>query len=121
MTEPPSSRPILVVDDDPDIREAVREVLEFDGHEVVLKANGREALDALPHLPEPCLVLLDMMMPVMDGAAFLQHFRRIPAYNTIPVILCTASIHAPPPGAQGLLGKPFELDALLALIQEHCR
>ena len=62
---------ILVVDDDPDIRDSLREVLEDEGYEVACVGNGREALDHLKTAnPRPCVILLDLMMPVMDGWQF---------------------------------------------------
>src|SRR5579862_4602951 len=61
---------ILIVDDDPDIRDSLKEVLEDEGYEVNGVANGREALDYLRKSPRPCVILLDLMMPVMDGWQF---------------------------------------------------
>ena len=79
------------------------------------------ALEMLGSMGPPCLVLLDWMMPVMDGAQFLHQLRENPLYDTVKVILCTASGRDVPPGAQGLLRKPFELDELLAVVSESCR
>jgi CheY-like chemotaxis protein len=120
MADRRSSRPILVVDDETDIREALRDALEFSGHPVVLAANGSEALATLPAIGCPCIVLLDLMMPVMDGQEFLERFRILPAYSSVPVYLCTAGGRSKLPGTQGLLRKPFELDELEALVQKHC-
>jgi CheY-like chemotaxis protein len=123
MTEPlPSTTPtpILVVDDDPDIREALRDILDDAGYSVVLAFHGQMALEMLGTMRRPCLVLLDWMMPVMDGAQFLHLLRENPLYDTVKVILCTASGRDVPPGAQGLLRKPFELEELLAVVSESC-
>ncbi|HYO68109.1 MAG TPA: response regulator [Archangium sp.] len=124
MTEPlPSIStpiPILVVDDDPDIREALRDILDDAGYSVVLAFHGQMALELLGTMGRPCLVLLDWMMPVMDGAQFLHLLRENPLYDTVKVILCTASGRDVPPGAQGLLRKPFELEELLAVVSDSC-
>ena len=124
MTEPlPSTStptPILVVDDDPDIREALRDILDDAGYSVVLAFHGQMALELLGTMGPPCLVLLDWMMPVMDGAQFLHLLRENPLYDTVKVILCTASGRDVPPGAQGLLRKPFELDELLSVVARSC-
>ncbi|WP_375770838.1 response regulator [Archangium gephyra] len=122
MTQPlPSTpAPILVVDDDPDIREALRDILDDAGYTVVLAFHGQMALELLGTMGQPCLVLLDWMMPVMDGAQFLQLLRENPLYDTVKVILCTASGRDVPPGAQGLLHKPFELEQLLAIVADSC-
>ncbi|MCY1074635.1 response regulator [Archangium lansingense] len=124
MTEPlhstATATPILIVDDDPDIREALRDILDDAGYSVVLAFHGQMALELLGTMGPPCLVLLDWMMPVMDGAQFLHLLRENPLYDTVKVILCTASGRDVPPGAQGLLRKPFELDELLAVVSESC-
>ena len=77
---------ILVVDDDPDIRDSLREVLEDEGYGTSCVANGREALDFLRSGKRPCVILLDLMMPVMDGWQFLEEQKRDPALAAIPVL-----------------------------------
>src|SRR5712675_834532 len=82
---------IVVVDDDDDIREAVREVLHEEGYRTVGAANGVEALQLLRSSPElPQLILLDLMMPVMDGWEFLMGIDEDPAFHSIPVALMSA-------------------------------
>ena len=68
--------PVLVVEDDADIREAVQLILEDEGFDVVTACNGAEAEAELAHMEEPCLVLLDLMMPVMNGWELLAHLKR---------------------------------------------
>jgi CheY-like chemotaxis protein len=110
-----------LVDDDPDIREAISDALAAEGDEVVLAHHGGMALEELERLGQPCLILLDMMMPVMDGPEFLQRFRLHPTFTEVPVIVCTASgLTEPPAGAQALLQKPFELNELMARIAASC-
>ena len=82
---------VLVVDDDRDIRDSLIELLERYGYRAAGAANGREALavlEASPHLP--CLILLDLMMPVLDGRGFREEQRKHAAWRTIPVIVISA-------------------------------
>jgi CheY-like chemotaxis protein len=114
---------ILVVDDDVDIRDATRLVLEHNGYLVVAASNGEEALRLLQDGPVD-LILLDMMMPVMDGWGFRRSQPDGPAFVKIPVIVLTgdgrASSKAAAIGAAGYLRKPLDLDDLLATIARHC-
>src|SRR5687768_14141295 len=82
---------ILLVDDDADIREALEELLVDAGHSIITAGNGRQALDVLAREPLPALILLDMMMPVMDGYEFLLEQRKDERLASIPVAVLTAS------------------------------
>ncbi len=110
-------RTVLVVDDDDDVRAAVACALEEDGYTVGLAENGRVALDALLAGARPELILLDMMMPEMDGWAFRTAQRAHPELASIPVILFTANGASRETldrfGVQGHLPKPVRLDDLL--------
>ena len=110
-------RRVLVVDDDPDILDALSEILEVEGYDVQRARNGREALQRLEHgLPD--LVLLDLMMPVMDGWEFA---RSLAPGARPPIIVLSAdrnvSAKAKEIGALGWLAKPFELSDLLAAVR----
>jgi CheY-like chemotaxis protein len=84
-------RSILIVDDDEDLREVLKDALLFEGYEVETTINGREAVSWLhAHAGEPWLVLLDLMMPVMDGEAFLNCRAADPVLAAFPVVLLTA-------------------------------
>jgi CheY-like chemotaxis protein len=121
MDEPGGRPTALVVDDDRDIREALKEILEDEGYPVATAANGREALAVLARLPRPCVVLLDLMMPVMDGWEFLREGRARAALTDVPVFVVTASsIAEAPAGATALLKKPFDISRVLKILQEHC-
>ncbi len=112
---------VLVVDDDPDILDALSEILEAEGYGVTRARNGQEALERLS--PErPDLILLDLMMPVMDGWAFARHMReRGPGLSELPIIVLSADrnvgARARDIGAVGHLAKPFELSDLLSLVR----
>lgn len=115
---------ILVVEDDADLREALCRVLEEEGYRAVGRANGREALDYLRGEPAPCLVLLDLLMPVMSGWEFREEQMKDPRLSAIPVIVLSAHVKADlfgkSLGVDNYLKKPLALDELLALVARHC-
>jgi CheY-like chemotaxis protein len=116
------SKFVLVVDDDESIRDSLCELLEDEGHRAVGAANGQEALDILRRDGRPCIILLDMMMPVMDGASFRAEQVKDPALSAIPVAVITA---AGKNAADGLnvdvvLPKPLMIDDVLAVVDRYC-
>lgn len=114
---PTSTRPVLVVDDDLDIREALSETLEDHGFAVSTAANGLEALTLVRNAKEsPSVILLDLMMPVLDGYAFLAERRKDPRLRSIPVAIITAGHrvdHARLGDAVLVLPKPLEVEQLV--------
>jgi CheY-like chemotaxis protein len=115
---------VLVVDDDGDIRDALCLVLEHNGYRALAASNGEEALTRLRANAPVDLILLDMMMPVMDGWGFRKSQPDGPAFVEIPVIVLTgdgrASSKAAAIGAAGYLKKPLDLGDLLAAVARHC-
>jgi urea transport system substrate-binding protein len=113
---------ILVVDDDPDLTDAVRDLLDTDGrYEVETANNGIEAFACVERrLPDA--ILLDMRMPVMSGWEFARLFRERYAHQT-PIIVFTAAESAEQRaleiGAEGCLAKPFDIDDLFRILAEH--
>lgn len=109
-----------MVDDDPDILEALAEILEVEGFEVRRARNGQEALEQLGP-PAPKLILLDLMMPVMDGWEFVQRLPHRHSGQAIPIVILSAdrnvAAKAKELGAVGYLAKPFELNDLLELVR----
>jgi two-component system, chemotaxis family, chemotaxis protein CheY len=116
-------RPILIVEDQSETREALSALLTAEGYDVVCAANGQEALERLRET-EPALILLDYAMPVMDGRQFREAQKRNPRWSSIPVILLTAHKHtsfaARSIDAVAILQKPVDYDALRPLIERHC-
>lgn len=115
---------VLVIEDDADTRELERYALTCAGHEVVLAANGNEGLRALER-QRPCLIILDLMMPVMDGLTFLAERRRRDICTDVPVICISAA--GPASAAQALrlgarecLSKPTDFDDLSMKINAYC-
>ncbi|CAM4079843.1 response regulator [Corallococcus exiguus] len=111
---------ILLVEDDPDIRESVAEILTIEGFSVAVAGNGQEGLDILSRIGPPCLVLLDLMMPVMSGLEFLSRVKADPLLRDCTVVLMTASHVQLPPGAAEFIRKPFDFSELVALANRHC-
>lgn len=122
----PAPRTILVVDDDPDVREALRETLEYEGYVAVEAANGQEALDWVRSNGAPCLVLLDLMMPVLNGHQFLEAVGRDRTLEPVSVLILSAAakkeveLAAKSSRAVGVLSKPIQLEALLRAVAQHC-
>ena len=109
---------VLVVDDDPDILEAICDILETEGYEVARARHGEEALVRV-EARRPAVILLDLMMPVMDGVAFAQALRLRPAVRDVPIVVISADGNpqrAASVGASGYLAKPFDIDALLSQV-----
>jgi two-component system sensor histidine kinase/response regulator len=106
---------ILVVDDDDDVRTSLQMVLEIEGYEIVTAGNGVEALALLRALPKlPDLVILDLMMPVMNGYEFVQQVRSDELLQELPILVATAgTLQEPLLGVEGMLPKPVQLDDLL--------
>jgi CheY-like chemotaxis protein len=116
---------VIVIEDDHDIRQVFQELLEGEGYAVEAYESGQEALDRLTRKPEACLILLDMMMPGMDGAQFMAEFAKLPATIVpIPVYLCSAVATAEKAKAmdcRGFIKKPVDLNVLLLIVQQFCR
>jgi CheY-like chemotaxis protein len=115
--------PVLVVEDDEDIREGLLDLLADSGYQSVGARDGREALQKLTQI-QPCLILLDLMMPVMDGRAFRAEQLRDPSLAKIPVVVISAyhdvGEQARDMNAAKLLRKPVDAEELLRTVAEHC-
>ena len=108
---------ILVVDDEPAIRELIVAVLEDEGYAAIAAGSGPRALELLPH-ERPDLVLMDIMMPEMDGREALRRMREHPEWGRIPVVMMSAAFAPDRIGQRvsAFLPKPFDLDHLLATV-----
>lgn len=116
-----SSKTILLVEDDTDIRDTLKEVLELEGYSVVPATNGLDAFQKLDSMTPPCLILLDLMMPVMNGWEFLKVLHGT-SHASIPVVVVSAAgDKAKSVKTQGFVKKPIEVDTLLEIIRQYCR
>jgi CheY-like chemotaxis protein len=113
---------LLVVDDDLDTRELLRDILVPSGYRVALAGGAHEALAVLAAGRSPCAILLDLVMPGLDGWGFLALRQRLPAVARIPVGLISGSIdmRARRLGASACLAKPFVVEEVLALVRHCC-
>lgn len=117
----PSGARILVVDDDPDVLGVVFDLLDDEGYQVRTAGNGQEALKVLAEW-RPDLIVLDLMMPVMDGPTFRRRQRELGLAIDVPILVLSAARNMPEIvaqlGASGSLGKPFSIDQVLTTIAE---
>jgi CheY-like chemotaxis protein len=116
---------VLVVDDDPEMRDSMEMLLQSDGYAVVTAEHGEAALTSLRGGISPCAILLDLMMPVMDGFQFRQEQLSDPRIAAIPVITYSGHYDVQANAARlrpaAYFQKPVDPDVLLALIREQCR
>ncbi len=117
-------KPVLVVEDDTDIRDALVGLLRDEGYPVHEASNGAEGLAFLRHRDRPGLVVLDLMMPVMNGWEFRAAQIAEPSWATIPVVVISADASAPERvaalGVEAFLRKPIDLERLLEIVRAHC-
>jgi len=116
-----ASRNILLIEDDVDIRTILKDALEWEGYQVYTASNGKEGMEILREIPAPGLILLDLMMPVMNGWEFADALEDDRAYAGIPLV--TLSAFSDPEKrirATGSIKKPVDFDVLFALVKKHC-
>ena len=117
---------ILIAEDNDDIRETIADALKSEGYAVYTSKNGKEALEQLELIPSPALVLLDLMMPVMNGWEFLDVTKQkdlFPRHKvvTLSAVPATESLEDQTPLlTEGRLHKPIVLETLLATVKMHC-
>lgn len=125
MTRPDCGKRILVVEDDADIRETIAEVLQDDAYQPVVAADGAAALAQLRKAePKPCVILLDVMMPILDGKGFRAFQQQDPELREIPVVVLSAHADAAAAAAEmkaeGFIRKPVDLGQLLETVEQFC-
>jgi CheY-like chemotaxis protein len=116
---------IVVIEDDTSIREMLCLALESEGYSVVCFSDGKKALDGLRSVRDPCLILLDLMMPIMGGLEFLKERLKMgDVILAIPVIIVSATTERATNekniSYQGILKKPVNVDILLQLVEDFC-
>jgi CheY-like chemotaxis protein len=118
----PTHCPVLVVEDDEGLREMMAQLLTLEGFQTATVANGQEALAYLHASSRPEVILLDLMMPVMDGWEFRRHQQADPALAGVPVIVLSALDQARATNVEAVafLKKPLDFDRLLDLVRQYC-
>jgi CheY-like chemotaxis protein len=112
---------VLIVEDDPDLRAMIDQLLFLEGFDTITAENGLIALDVLKRVPRPHVILLDLMMPVMDGWRFREQQRRDAELADIPVVVLSAvTERATNFDAVALLAKPLNFDRLVNVVKAHC-
>jgi CheY-like chemotaxis protein len=110
---------VLIVDDDDDIRDTLKELCEDEGYDVTTAANGAEAMNALASAILPCVVILDLIMPLMTGNEVFASMQRDPRLAQVPVIVSTSDPSRAPSGVL-IMKKPIDLERLLGAIRRYC-
>jgi CheY-like chemotaxis protein len=109
-----------VVDDDPDVREAISDTLQDEGYQVVESAGGDDALAYLRSHSPPSLIFLDWNMAPMNATQFMDEFTKEPAFEGVPVVLVTADVHASDKATtnryDGFITKPINLETLFSVV-----
>jgi len=111
---------ILIVDDERDIRDSLKEFFEEEGFGVVTASNGAEALEALQSGDLPCVVILDLLMPFVSGNEVYEEMQRTPRLAGVPVVVSTSDPSRAPSGVL-IMKKPVDLGRLLSAVEQYCR
>lgn len=114
---------IMVVDDDKDIREMMSMAITMENYDVVTAKDGKDALEQLKNNLKPCLILLDLMMPVMSGREFIEHIEKDPELLqlNIPIVIITAfSYTSENPLVKKVIKKPPEIEQIFEICKKYC-
>jgi CheY-like chemotaxis protein len=111
---------VLVVEDEQQLRDMMRDALELNGYVVVTAEHGEDALTKLAAIEHPCLVILDLLMPVMDGRTFITKMRERVELSSVPIVVHTSFPGQTPAGVARVIQKPLIFDRLLSVVREYC-
>lgn len=120
MTQRATTHTVLVVEDEEDLREMIREALELNGYSVVAAADGQQALRQLSSIEHLCLVLMDLLMPGMSGWDLFQELKRRSELDDVPIVVYSSVADRAPDGATRALKKPLTFADLLSTVREYC-
>lgn len=116
----PMTHTVLVVEDEEDLREMMRDALELNGYAVVTATDGKDALGKIDDIGHLCLVILDLLMPELSGWDFFAAMRARPHLASVPVVVHTSAPDQAPAGVTRVLQKPLMFERLLSVVQEYC-
>ena len=111
---------VLVVEDEQELREMMRDGLELNGYAVITASDGLEALGKLADIERLCLVLLDLVMPGMNGWDFFERLRQQSQLASVPVVVHSSVATRVPEGVARVLQKPVVFERLLSVVREFC-
>ena len=111
---------VFLIEDEEELREMMREALELNGYSVVTAEEGSQALAKLSAIQNLCLVILDLVMPGMNGWDFFKAMRQRVEFGAVPVVVYTSSPGRAPQGATRVLQKPMTFERLLSTVREYC-
>lgn len=115
-----SKKIVVVVDDEPGFGETIQDIFEGHGFDVRVALDGLQALDLFQELPAtPCIVILDLVMPRMDGNTLYRQMRANPALSKVAVLVATSDPSIAPPGVL-LMKKPVDIDVLMSTVSKCC-
>ena len=112
---------VLIVEDEEDLRELMRASLELRGYRVVTAEEGQDALAKIDGIEQLCLVLLDLLMPGMNGWDFFEKMRQRPELSGVPVIVHSSAADRAPAGVSRVLQKPIQFERLISVVGEYCQ
>lgn len=111
---------VLLVEDEDELRDSMRDLLEGHGYAVIAARDGHEALAALGRAEALCLVLLDLLMPEMNGWDFFDAMRARREFDAVPVVVHSSAPSRAPTGVTRVLQKPLQPERLLSTVREYC-
>ena len=113
---------ILIIEDDQDLRESMKDALELEGYKVQTAANGKEGLSAIKNIPKTCLIMVDMLMPIMGGREFIDTLKQDLELAQVPILVVSSvATKENTNGAIGFIKKPADLNTILQMIQTYCQ
>jgi len=120
MTTAAIRHTVLIVEDEQDLREMMSEALQMRGYSVVTAEEGEDALRKLEGIGRPCLILMDLLMPGMNGWDLFAKLRERPELSAVPVIVHSSAADRAPSGVTRVLRKPLSFDGLISIVREYC-
>jgi CheY-like chemotaxis protein len=112
---------VLVVEDEVELCEIMCQALELSGYAVIGARDGKDALDKVDGIDSLCLVILDLLMPEMNGWEFVEQLRKRARFTAVPIIVHSSAAGPAPATVARVLKKPVPFDGLLAAVREYCR
>lgn len=112
---------ILIIEDNKELQSSLKTILESEGYKIVTADNGKEGIELLRKIPTPCMILLDLMMPIMNGWEFVDIVSKDIILSNIPITVISAFGDTKgTPKTNDYIPKPIDLDALFRTVRKHC-